>query len=64
MVDFWTFGCLLYEMLMGFPPFSPQAKSRMGLFMAITKGEYTLPAKLDEDAKDLIKKLLKVNVEF
>lgn len=64
MVDFWTFGCLIYEMLVGFPPFSLKTKNRMALYEAIQKGEFRLPAKLDESAKDLIKKLLIVDVEF
>ena len=62
MVDYWTFGCLIYEMLMGFPPFSSQTKNQKALFDAITRGEFKLSARMDEDAKDLIKKLLVTDV--
>lgn len=64
MVDFWTFGCLLYEMMVGFPPFSMHSKCRISLYDAICKGEFMLPAKLDEHAKDLIKRFLIVDVVF
>ncbi len=63
MVDYWTFGCLIYEMLMGFPPFSSsQNRNQKALFEAITRGEFKLTTRMDEDAKDLIKRLLVTEV--
>lgn len=65
MVDYWTFGCLIYEMLMGFPPFSSsQNRNQKALFDAITRGEFKLTTRMDEDAKDLIKRLLVTDVPF
>lgn len=58
MVDYWTFGCLIYEMLMGFPPFQATSRNQKALFDLIAKGSYKVPTRMDEDAKDLIKKLL------
>ena len=34
-VDYWTFGCLIYEMLMGFPPFQASNKNQKVLFDTI-----------------------------
>ena len=62
MVDYWTFGCLIYEMLMGFPPFQSTSRNQKLLFDSISKGSFKLPAKMDESAKDLIKLLLVNNV--
>jgi serine/threonine protein kinase len=62
MVDYWTFGCLIYEMLMGHPPFTTTKRDHKVLYEAIKSGKYTINSRLDEDAKDLIKKLLVTNV--
>lgn len=62
MVDYWTFGCLIYEMLMGFPPFQTSGKSQKQLFDTIVKGSFKLPTRMDEDVKDLIKRLLVTDV--
>ena len=62
MVDYWTFGCLIYEMLMGHPPFSSNStsgnKNLKQLYEAIKIGKFAISTKLDENAKDLIKRLL------
>jgi serine/threonine protein kinase len=59
LVDYWTYGCLIYEMLMSHPPYS--SKNHQELFKMISAGSYKLEARLDERAKDLIKKLLVLN---
>jgi len=61
-VDYWTYGCLIYEMLMGYPPFQAVDKQPNSLYKAICEGSFKVPLKMDEDAKDLIKKLLAINV--
>ena len=55
-VDWWTLGILLYELLMGSTPFS--SVSTQALLEKITKNRVTFPKDMDEDAKDLIGKLL------
>lgn len=47
---------------MGFPPFSTQSRNQKALFESIAKGEFKLPTRMDEDAKDLIKRLLITDV--
>jgi serine/threonine protein kinase len=52
-VDWYLLGVLIYEMLVGLPPyFSP---NRNELFDNIQKAQLALPRHLSDDAKDLIK---------
>ncbi|KAM3142490.1 hypothetical protein pb186bvf_005392 [Paramecium bursaria] len=55
-VDWYLLGVLLYEMLVGIPPYYNQ--NREQLFENIKKGPLRIPKNMSEDAKDLIKKLL------
>ena len=56
--DFWSFGCLLYEMLEGSTPFYWEGGTQKDEFEAICKCDYKCPDPFPEDAKDLIDKLL------
>ena len=54
--DLWALGCILYQMLIGKPPF--RAGSEYLTFKRIQDHDLTLPQELDEDAKELIQGLL------
>lgn len=55
-VDWWSYGCLIYEMLCGLPPFYSQDVEEM--YKKILTAKIFYPKHLTEDAKDLIAKLL------
>jgi serine/threonine protein kinase len=55
-VDWWSLGCVIYEMLVGVSPFYNANLKRM--YRAILNDEVRFPATLSATAKDLITKLL------
>lgn len=54
--DFWGFGCILFQMVAGRPPF--QAKTEYLMFQKIIKLEYEFPEGFPAAAKDLVERLL------
>eukprot|EP00357_Protocruzia_adherens_P036348 CAMPEP_0115025558 /NCGR_PEP_ID=MMETSP0216-20121206/34092_1 /TAXON_ID=223996 /ORGANISM="Protocruzia adherens, Strain Boccale" /LENGTH=457 /DNA_ID=CAMNT_0002400205 /DNA_START=786 /DNA_END=2159 /DNA_ORIENTATION=+ len=60
-VDWWSFGILLYEMMVGIPPYYNQNVQLM--YQLIKHAELRFPSKrpLSDDATDIIKKLLNRN---
>jgi len=58
--DWWTFGVLLYEMIVGIDPFN--ANDPMIIYQNILKGKIKYPKDLDKNAKSLIKHLLVNNI--
>ncbi|GIX60730.1 protein kinase domain containing protein [Babesia caballi] len=55
-VDWWTLGILIYEMLVGYPPFYNE--DPMGIYKKILECRLIFPRFYDADAKELTKKLL------
>ncbi|KAF2343795.1 Protein kinase domain, partial [Trinorchestia longiramus] len=55
-VDWWAYGVLLYEMLVGQPPFDGEDEEE--LFAAITDHNVSYPKSLSKESKDLCKGLL------
>jgi len=58
-VDWWAYGVLLYEMLVGQPPFDGEDEEE--LFAAITDQTVTYPKSISKEAKDICKGLLVKN---
>jgi 3-phosphoinositide dependent protein kinase-1 len=58
-VDLWSFACILYNMLVGEPPF--RAGTQHATFERIQRLEYSIPAFVPIQASDLIKKLLVID---
>eukprot|EP01080_Neovahlkampfia_damariscottae_P006017 gene6017-10019_t len=59
MVDWYSLGCIIFEMLTGRVPY--QEQDRYKLFELILKGNIAFPEHLSKDAKDIIKKLMEKN---
>jgi len=55
-VDWWTLGILIYEMIVGYPPFVDE--DPMGIYQKILSGKIVFPKMFDKNAKGLVKKLL------
>lgn len=59
-VDWWAIGILIYEMLVGFPPFYD--RQPIGIYRKVLGGLLELPAFLSVEAKDIIRKLLNPHI--
>lgn len=57
-VDWWSYGVLIYEMLVGVTAFYEKNMQQNELFKRIVLVKYRLSTELDEDEQDLIKSLL------
>jgi len=58
-VDWWAFGILIFEMLVGQPPFC--ADDPMEIYQKILRNRVTYPAIVSKNSRDLISKLLVSN---
>jgi len=59
-VDWWALGILIYEFLVGQPPFWDQ--NPMKIYEQIVEGKVRYPSAMSEDARDIIAGLCNVDV--
>jgi protein kinase A len=57
-VDYWSFGVLVFELLIGRSPFFQRGSSQIEMFKRIVKVEYDFPDFAPSSAADMIKRLL------
>lgn len=57
-VDYWSFGVLVYEIVVGRSPFKKKHESQMEMFKRIVLVKYEFPLLIHLAGQDLIKKLL------
>ncbi len=59
-VDYWSFGVLIYETIVGQSPFFVHGTDQVSLFRRIVMVKYGFPSnpEMSEDAQDIIQKLL------
>ena len=57
--DLWGLGWIIYQCLTGVPPF--RGENEAGVFEAIFEGKLFFPPDMDENAMDLIQKLLVID---
>ena len=55
-VDLWALGCIIYQMLVGRPPF--KCATEYLTFQKVMNRDFTFPDYLSPEAKDLIDRLL------
>ena len=60
-VDIWSAGIVLFYMLCGYFPFEDSNNDK--LYKKICKGKFEIPKFLSKNAKDLISKILVVNIQ-
>lgn len=58
--DIFSYGCIVYQLLSGFPPFGTEGESEYRIFQQIKNIEYTFPDNFNTQGKDLVAKLLQV----
>ena len=60
-VDYWSYGVLLFELLVGKSPFHKNTGSQMDMFKRIVMVKYEFPSNkkaVTDDARDLVSKLI------
>lgn len=59
--DLFSFGCIIFELCSGRPPFGSSGENEYTIFQQIQKSEYKFPENFNAQAKDLVSKLLRTD---
>jgi hypothetical protein len=63
-VDWWSFGCLIFELMTGLTPFCKNfSDSAPEIYMRVLKGSISFPSSFDKNTKDFIKNLLRSDMQ-
>ena len=57
-VDWWAFGCFIYELMVGVTPFCrDNRETPYAIYLRVLKGKINFPRRMDSQSKDLINQL-------
>ena len=57
-VDWWAFGCFIYELMVGVTPFcKDNRETPYAIYLRVLKGKINFPRRMDSESKDLINQL-------
>ena len=57
-VDWWAFGCFIYELMVGMTPFCKDNKETpYAIYLRVLKGKINFPRTMDSESRDLINQL-------
>jgi serine/threonine protein kinase len=62
-VDWWSFGCLLFSLMGGEPPFGNSEDTRYQVYLRVMKSKYKMPSFFPSTAKSLFKKMFIANAK-
>ena len=62
-VDWWSWACLVYNLLHGEPPFGTSEDTRYEVYLRVMKSKYKVPGHFSKDAKSLVKKMFVAKAE-
>ena len=60
--DWWAFGCVIFELMVGRPPFcnkNHEHETPYAIYLRVLKGNISFPRKMHPPAKEIVKMLLK-----
>jgi len=63
-VDWWSFGCLIYELLTGLTPFCKNNReTQYAIYLRVLKGKISFPRSMETDARDIVSQLCSAELE-
>ena len=62
-VDWWSLGCFVYELMTGLTPFcKSNRETQYAIYLRVLKGKINFPRKMNADSRDLINQLCSADI--
>ena len=62
-VDWWSWGCVVYEMVRGRPAFGTARDSSYAVYLRVMKAKFKIPVVFSTEFKNLVRKVLEPKIE-